>query len=340
MTRSWLDEARTADLSSIMERAGLTRRHKRWGPCPACNAARTGSDRRPPVRIIADGLGWRCYSCSVTGDVIDLASYTVAGSRFRDAGTRWEDVRDFFGLGVELPKRESKPRTITRPPVDEIMSIIKAGTVLSETDDKEVLDFVGRRHIPIAAPASVLPISTWSGWSSLTRVQYDDRETPWWPWRNQFRLVVPAFDWRGEVANMHGRDVTGKATRKTTWPLGCDAAGVAFADKRGRALLRGDADGTHTLWVVEGVTDFLMIAGARVPGFATIGCAAGGVGALEGLGAFLATLEFNRAVRVLTCPDSNPGGAGEKHTQGVIDALAPTRVHRMRLDVFNDRKAA
>lgn len=332
---TWLDDARDTDLVSAMERAGMTLRAKRWGPCPSCNAARTGNDKRPPVRVIADGLGWRSYCCGQTGDVVDLASWSAIGCRFRDAGDSWERVRDWFGLDADpVKKREPQaPKVPRRPPHNELMDLLLATTKLCDTHDMEVLTFCKARGIPKPAPAGVMPAADWDGWRRLSRVQLDagGRTSTWWPWVHQYRLVVPAFDWRGELVTIHGRDVSSKAPRKTTWPLGYDATGVVFADLRGRRLLQGDAADTHTLYIVEGITDYLVVAGASLPGFATISVASGSAAALEGLGT---TLAQHPHIRVFVATD--PDETGRKYQREIADAFDPVRVYAVPLQHFTN----
>lgn len=197
----------------------------------------------------------------------------------------------------------------------------------------EVLKFCQGRKIPKTAPAGVMPAADWNGWAKLSRVHLDagGRTSTWWPWLHQYRLVVPAFDWRGELVTIHGRDVSNNAPRKTTWPLGYDATGVVFADMLGRRLLQGEAGDIHTLYIVEGITDYLLVAGSQLSGFATIAVASGSASALEGLGP---TLAKNPRVRVFVATD--PDAAGRKYQREIADAFDPVRVYAVPLQHFAD----
>jgi hypothetical protein len=72
-----------------------------------------------------------------------------------------------------------------------------------------------------------------------------------------YRLLVPLFDQDGEIANVQARTVHDR-TPKTMLPAGSRVAGTMFADRRGQALLRGEA-ADRTVILGEGLTDTLAL---------------------------------------------------------------------------------
>lgn len=85
-----------------------------------------------------------------------------------------------------------------------------------------------------------------------------------------YRLVAPLFDAAGRLANIQARAI-GDSQLKTLNPRGSRAAGLAFASRLGRELLRGEWNG-DTVILAEGLTDTLGLAMvAEVPVLAAPG---------------------------------------------------------------------
>src|SRR5688500_18148612 len=91
----WLGELRGLPLSRVAERLGFElRRGRSMAPCPSCGAERRGSeDRRGPVGIRRDELGWRCHRCDVHGDAGTLASYRFLGAPAPPDADGWRRLR-------------------------------------------------------------------------------------------------------------------------------------------------------------------------------------------------------------------------------------------------------
>ena len=87
MSKGWIGEVRQHEIQSIAKTVGLTvSRGQSYTPCPACKASRRSrSDSRGPVGVRSDGKGWRCWSCSVTGDAPDLGAWLAIGKPLKEA---------------------------------------------------------------------------------------------------------------------------------------------------------------------------------------------------------------------------------------------------------------
>ena len=72
--------------------------------------------------------------------------------------------------------------------------------------------------------------------------------------------MLPLYDASGVLPSVHARNVQG-VEPKGALPAGCCARGLVLADDAGRELLRGSANVT-SVWVAEGVPDFLSCASA------------------------------------------------------------------------------
>lgn len=298
--------ARIADAAATL---GLTRRVRRWGPCPACAAEHTRHDDRPPISVVGGGKGWWCHACDRTGDAVDLASWLVLGRPGREAGPAFRQVvAALRGLVRVERSREVEPER--EPERVDVLPALRA--CASPATQSGVAAWMRGRGIAESAPAGVLP-TTW--------------DATWWPrrWSATWRLVVPAFTGRGELASLQARAVTpvGDDEPKCRWPRGASATGLLFADPQyARPLLRGRPSEAERVLIVEGLTDYLTACsrlraeGART---AVIGIASGSAAALrllrvpEGLPIVVAT-DYDRA--------------GEVYAELVAEALAPHPVRR------------
>jgi hypothetical protein len=94
---TWLEEARRVSVAAVARelgrevvRAGIA------GPCPCCGAERRGGDdKRPPVGVRPDGLGWGCHRCEARGDGPALAAAVLLRTPKPDLAG-WGIVRDWY----------------------------------------------------------------------------------------------------------------------------------------------------------------------------------------------------------------------------------------------------
>lgn len=302
------------DVASVAPRLGLAVRRRRLGPCPACRADRSGSDRRPPV--VFGGPRWKCTTCHATGDSINLVALVV-GSHRKDYSAAFAWLK----RGDIAPAFEAAPDSgAQRIPEAELRSVLRSATPIGRTTNPAVLAFVGRKFPTVdrnLIPAGVLPTSSHPVYDRLSRL--DDRG-PWWPrrWADTWRLVVPAFTGTGTLAGLHARAV-GDASPKARWPLGGQYRGLIFADPRhARPFLQGGPP-PDRLIITEGLTDFLT-ACAVWPNHGVIGIESGSMSALR-----LFAHRLGDAQVVDACDYDR---AGEAYTCKVVDALAPHPVTR------------
>jgi hypothetical protein len=93
----WLPELLARPVAQIGESLGLAFRPRpapgSLAPCPGCGATRRGTDdRRGPVGLTRDGLGWRCHRCDAHGSSVDLAALLVLG-RLPSSREDWAVLR-------------------------------------------------------------------------------------------------------------------------------------------------------------------------------------------------------------------------------------------------------
>jgi KaiC/GvpD/RAD55 family RecA-like ATPase/5S rRNA maturation endonuclease (ribonuclease M5) len=60
-------------------------RMRSYGSCPACGAEKRGStDSRLPIGVTPNSRGWHCFKCSVSGNMVDLLSYSIGSSIYKE----------------------------------------------------------------------------------------------------------------------------------------------------------------------------------------------------------------------------------------------------------------
>lgn len=112
MNHSWIGEIKRHGLPIVAQALGLSARGRAWGPCPACNATRRGSDDpRGPLGVSTSG-GWQCHSCQAEGDAVDLIAYVKIGQRLRDC-----DSDDQVAVRLAAAKMGLCTQEDGRPPV-------------------------------------------------------------------------------------------------------------------------------------------------------------------------------------------------------------------------------
>jgi len=290
----WVEDARVTPFPHVAASLGMAEKAKRWGPCPACGAASTRNDRRPPVGRV-NGKGWICNACREGGDVLDLVSFALHGVRASKAGRSFKRIGLWFG-DKEEAVTAGEERKVERLAPEELTPLLMASTPAHRSRDFAVVRFLAERGYR-QPPAWVLP----EGWSA-----------PWWPWR-EFPLVVPAFNGHGVLMGLHGRAVDPLAKRKTTWPLDRDSRGLLMADPRlGLPLLR-EGRKTRRALIVEGITDYLCAAEDQAGKSAVLGIASGSASALR-------LVNFT-GMEVFVATDDDP--AGRRYAERVAEAVAP-----------------
>ena len=264
MTAVDLAAVRAAGAVAVAVRLGFRQIGERTlSPCPACGSklrSSRGRDRRGPVGVRVDGMGWRCHRCHEGGDAVTLAAWAVAGSR---RPHDWRPVLEALGTVGFAEPRTSAPApeapTIAepprRPPVSELRDLWASSR--SVLDDDEVAAYLAGRGIDPGLVAD----------RDLARAIPADLTLPAWAclggsWATRgYRLLFPLRDAEGHVVSVHARAVRADVEPKGALPRGYQVAGAVLADAAG-ALMLSTRELPGPLWIVEGATDFLTAATA------------------------------------------------------------------------------
>lgn len=155
-----------------------------------------------------------------------------------------------------------------------------------------------------------------------------------------YRLLLPIFDHRGELAGVRARQIDGPqaamspkgeaplAGAKEIMPAGHRAQGLCFADEVGQDMLRGRGDAPREVWIAEGGPDFL-----------TAVCRLGEVAGRAVLGIFAGSWTAELAAkiptgaRVVIATDAD--GPGKTYARRIAATLAG-RCELMRLELPAD----
>lgn len=318
---SWFEEVRASDprVTDVAARLGMGVQRGRFGPCPSCGK----DDRRhPPLTVRGGGSGWMCAHCKSTGDAVRLVAWMRTGSPKPATGDEWAAVRQVFAdAGWCAPGDAGSARAWTPPPrapepepeyppAPELMRLLAACRPIA--DVPEVRAWCDGRGFAPGIPAAVLPdVFPWPAW---------------WPFRGRpWRLMVSAVDSRGSVRSLHARATEDTDRGKTRWPYGTKSRGLLFADpKVARPMLRGQPVTCRRLYVTEGITSYLALAGTVGPMDGVIGAANGGFGAL-------AEARIPRSVQVAVATDEgDKDGTGDRYAAEVQVALREHDVRRIR----------
>ena len=259
----WLRTAESIAVSEIASRLGLQiRQNNSLAPCPSCNAIKRGStDKRGPIGLRSDNKGWKCHKCGAMGSGIDLVSFALNGRKFSECDNFGKNkVQTWFDIKQEESPNLNKPIAPIRgkrPPKKEVHQLWSASKKLNQlADDDQALHFLKSRNLNLNAVSK-------SGVVRVTPPRTDYSWPDWWPAGRSliWRLIVPAFNVKGEFVSLHTRAVqTPKSGPKTLWPKGFEAKGLFMPNRYAVKMMRQDEVDLDGLLFVEGITDFIKCA--------------------------------------------------------------------------------
>jgi hypothetical protein len=263
----WLSDIRASGVTEIARRVGLQQlRLRSLTPCPACQMPqRSKHDKRGPIGLRRDDLGWECHSCKTKGDAITLAALALCGTTKPDKH-QWIAIKEHILGASPLPIRvfknpPPKPKDPVRPPTEEVLSLWE--TCIPVDEDKELSAQLVNRCID---PTDVSE-------RDLARALPTLAQVPRWAWgpggawnQSGHRLLTPMFDETGQIQSLHARNIAENGPRpKGLSPARYDISGLVFAENFAQQILeRGsfpewwDFPQEKSVFIVtEGVTDFL-----------------------------------------------------------------------------------
>lgn len=89
LSRNWKEHARQVPIAQVFGAIGVTRRRRRWAPCPACQKT------KPHVEVYADKNTWKCFRCQEGGSTLDAVSWALL-RRAPSSPEDWEQVGAWF----------------------------------------------------------------------------------------------------------------------------------------------------------------------------------------------------------------------------------------------------
>ena len=101
---NWIQKISRHGVWDIGERIGMTQaKGQSLSPCPACGMVTRGSgDKRGPVGVRGDGLGWRCLSCQASGDAAELLSLKLTGKSLSDLESDGMKIVKDWGMSQQI----------------------------------------------------------------------------------------------------------------------------------------------------------------------------------------------------------------------------------------------
>ena len=336
---SWIQIAKENTFDSVAANLGIKQRGLRFGPCPACGAETvSGKDKRLPIGRTTgtNTQGWRCFNCTAGGDMLDLVSYKLAGSRLRDV-TDYSEIKEFFNIKNFAQVDVIEPQKDNIPGQD-------LGALFASMDQRKVHD-AKQKHVDSYLrtrginPRKVMEASVFSptfNYLSLQKVETSSgKMMPFWPysWSRDYPLCVPLFDENGHLKNFQGRAVTTlDSGRKTMCPVGFNMAGLVFADWKTRAWLQGGV-GPSKVWIVEGEIDFLHLCSIYHDDDSV-----GIIGVKNGSLPWFNRAKLPATAEVIIATDNDK--KGDEYAVKIAESLYPIKPKRLKLNDHSDLNEA
>lgn len=267
----WLDAIRARPLDEVAGALGLVplRGAGRLSPCPACDAETTSHrDKRGPVGLRSDRLGWTCHACKAGGDLVALVACHLFGAPL-EAGDRerWHALRAWAAERgwCEAPRRPVAVPTPRRRVTENTRAKLANAARADERPvmDRDVVDEAWRAFGPVDRDPEVRAYLEGRGMDAALIADRDLARAipagwagPRWArmagraWAEAgFRFAVRMFDADGIPALIHARnirsgdDLKREGLRKGAFPIGYTVRGLLMANAIARAhLLEHDED--------------------------------------------------------------------------------------------------
>jgi len=322
---NWYDDAKRMSLQQVFLRLGMNpKANNRWGPCPICHNEVDETGHRPPVKLIVSGdkEGWICNASSKQGgcklrgyghfDLVSHHLFGISAKQLRDQG-RFRELKTWYTNDLFIPKPEKVTHKVEYPPTDEVHSFLNNCLPI----DKDVQEYFTSRNIHGKVPVKIankdFDVRT------LTKIQRDDYETPWWPtkWLHGYKVIIPLFNYKGQVISFVGRTIRKNYTRKTTVPIGFSTLNLNFMSPNVIEWLIGKKEAPSQIWFTEGEIDFLHLC---VKGLHVIGIRSGSMGHLQ-----LIPWKANQKCYIGTDNDI----AGERYAKKIPKLVYPAVSYRV-----------
>lgn len=324
----WLKKVESISVSGIAKNLGLTpKRGNSFGPCPSCGAEERGStDKRGPIGLRRDELGWKCHRCGIGGSGADLVCYTISGSNFKNSTDSDKDkTREWFeqsrNLEVITPEKAAAKQN-SRPPINEVHSLWKSSLKLHEVpEDDPIFEFLSSRNLDVASLAR-------TGVARVTPSRAAYAWPKWWPGGRSmtWRLIVPAFDSQGRFCSIHARAICEtNGAPKTLWPSGFQAGGLFMPNRHAVKMMKGSSEEIDGVLFVEGITDFIKVSAVAEKEGLKLAVLGGTSGSFTSVGSLVMPNDVD--VYVGTDPDSK----GDEYARTIQMQLGARACYRLPL---------
>ncbi len=272
----WIDDAKALSVTDAARLLGVTTARAGM-PCPGCSAPRRGKrDPRPPATFGRNS--WRCWSCSASGDALDLVSFTLTGRKLSADHDQQATVRAWLvdqGITTarDQPRRPQLRAVPAEPPPSESWpdrAEVDAfwNSCRPVAADPACMAWLQRRYgehasrliavLDHLSAARSIPTS-----ASPSFARFGGRR-----WSEAgYRLIFPLSDAEGQLRSVRARDVglrTDNRQPKAVPATGYGCRGLVLACDRARALLSGAPLPAHwppgrlpRITIVEGETDWM-----------------------------------------------------------------------------------
>lgn len=332
---NWIEKCKQNSFESVAGNLGINVKGGRYGPCPACNADRTGTkDARFPMGRVKGSnnpTGWRCFACAAGGDLMDLVAFSIEGCKFRETQDKTRikeffDIKNFESLKVKTPEKERLPEE----DLNRLFQSMENRTVPA-ANNRHVNEYLRERFIDPKDVREAAVFCSHFNYLSLKKVYTSSGKLmPFWPyaWARDYPICVPLYDYSGKAKSFQGRAVKKlEHGRKTMCPIGFSMSGLVFACRNTVRYLRGE-ESFKKFWIVEGEIDFLTL--KSMPDFKDI-CV---IGIKNGSIPFFKEMKFPAAAEVVIATDNDE--KGNEYAIKIAQEIYPAKPQRLDLGKYAD----
>jgi len=287
-------------------------------PCPACGSEkRSKSDKRPPVGISSNGLGWSCFQCNMRGNSVEFISYALLQKSYSETSTfekqtfhNWIESNNIYNQKPNQTK--SKDRTVVKQEQKTSVSLSQLSIKSTEAEEYhkslinpqeqyelDALDYLKNTR---KLPEHVIR-------KAKLGIHKDSFNRPW--------ITIPLFNEQNQIVNIRFRSATGSKAFRVLPNHPLPLYGSNWTDKSKSNII-----------IAEGELDVLAL---HAYGYENVVSGTAGASA-NWKDEWVDQIESFKTFHIMYDDDS----AGDKGAEKLSKILGLYRSFRVKLPNYND----
>lgn len=176
-------------------------------PCPSCKEERRSkSDKRFPVGVSSNGLGWSCFQCNAKGNTVEFIAYALHNKSYSNLSTyeissfnEWVSSNQIYSFRNKTLSRSTKPMVEEKPKPKKLNHEFQLSNMDAEQFHENLFNSSSNSLSVLAYLKGVRKLPEWVIKKAKLGIYTDSMNLNW--------LSIPLFDGKGDIVNIRFRSV-------------------------------------------------------------------------------------------------------------------------------------